>query len=197
VIPIGTSILPVQGGEPRHFDEVIYFGLIAPRKGVEQVLEFASIARREQAGFGVRLIGRVPIEFRDYAKKLMTEAAALPVIWTLEESELEVAERLARASLAYLPFPDGASDRRSSLKAALSSGVVCISTEGKGVSEEMRKILIFASDSEHAVATAKVLLADRCALERLSKEGVAYSDSFRWDHIARSHLQVYGRLCEG
>lgn len=195
VIPIGTNILPLRREERRHLDEVIYFGLIAPRKGLEQVIQFASIARRERVGITVRVIGRVPVAFRDYAKKLMDEARELPVVWSLEESEQMVAERLAGASLAYLPFPDGASDRRGSLKAALSSGVVCISTEGKGLTEQMREALVLSSDCEDAVAKAKMLLIDQCALTELSAKGSRYSESFRWDRIAQSHLQLYERLC--
>jgi glycosyltransferase involved in cell wall biosynthesis len=195
VIPIGTSIIPVQGTKPRNFDEVIYFGLIAPRKGIEQVLELASAIKHEHAGIGVRLIGRVPDVFRDYARTMMSKAKDLPVTWILEESESEVAERLARASLAYLPFPDGASERRSSLKAALSSGVVCITTEGKEAPEPLRKVLVFATDSRDALAKVKEFLTNRQSWNLLSTESMAYSATYRWDHIAHSHLNVYERLC--
>jgi glycosyltransferase involved in cell wall biosynthesis len=194
VIPIGTNIAPVRAEGPRDFSEVIYFGLIAPRKGIEQVLEFASCLRQEEPGISVRLIGQVPASFRHYAETLKAKAQGLPVKWTLGKAEPEVAELLSTASIAYLPFPDGASERRGTLKAALGSGVVCVSTEGKQTSEALRGLLTFASDGRDALKKIRTLLADRGLWERTSAEGLAYSASFQWDHIARSHVQLYKKL---
>ena len=196
VIPIGTNVRPSPIPKPRRFDEVIYFGLIAPRKGIEQVIEFSAAASQTDPGIRVRVIGRVPDAFRDYARQVMALAADLPIRWTLDKSESEVADILAEASLAYLPFPDGASDRRGSLKAALSSGVVCISTDGKAVPDELRKHLVFASDGKDALEKARSLLTDRSSLESLSAESRAYSESFDWEKIARKHLEVYARFAE-
>jgi glycosyltransferase involved in cell wall biosynthesis len=197
VIPIGTNILPAQSMGRRRFDEVIYFGLISPRKGIEKVLEFASIAGREQAPITVRIIGRIPLGFREYAKKLIADARDLPVVWTLDESESQVAEHLAKASVAYFPFPDGASDRRGSLKAALAAGVVCISTEGKQLSSQLRSLLTIAAGSEDAMVKAMDLLSNENTWEKVSAAGRAHSESFRWDQIALKHLELYEKLsCE-
>ncbi|MGB7264639.1 MAG: glycosyltransferase family 4 protein [Terracidiphilus sp.] len=195
-IPIGTNIIPVQTRRPRNFNEVIYFGLIAPRKGIEQVLQFAAYLEQEKAGFKIRLIGQVPSMFRDYADSLIEKAQGLPVTWTLGKSDHEVAELLSRASVAYLPFPDGASERRGTLKAALSSGVVCVSTEGEQTSDTLRGALTIASDGREALTKIRTLLGDRVAWERASAASMMYSESFHWDHIARSHLQVYAKLLE-
>jgi glycosyltransferase involved in cell wall biosynthesis len=195
-IPIGSNIVPVQTGRPRNFSEVIYFGLIAPRKGLEQVLQFASYLEQEKVGLKVRVIGQVPPMFRSYADSLMAKAQGLPVTWTLGKSELEVAELLSTASVAYLPFPDGASERRSSLNAVLSSGVVCVSTEGEQTSESLRGLLTFASDGREALTKTLALLSDRRSWGKASAAGIMYSESFHWDHIARSHLEIYTRLLE-
>jgi glycosyltransferase involved in cell wall biosynthesis len=194
VIPIGTNIPPVQREQPRQTDEVIYFGLIAPRKGLEQVLEFASKLKREGSGLKVRLIGRVPDAFAEYAEKLIASAVDLPVVWMRDLSKLEVAEQLAHASVAYLPFPDGASERRGSLTAVLSSGVPCVSTAGKQTSKQLREVLRFASDAQGAVAEVKALLADRRAWENASARAITYAESLSWESIARSHFEVYDAL---
>jgi glycosyltransferase involved in cell wall biosynthesis len=191
VIPIGANIVPVRRGQERQTDEVIYFGLIAPRKGLEQVLELASNLKRDGSTLKVRLIGKVPEAFQAYAERLKEDAKHLPVVWTKDASELEVAERLAGASVAYLPFPDGASERRGSLKAVLSAGVPCVSTRGKQTSRQLQDVLSLASDSMDAVKSVKALLDDHSAWERASAKGVAYAESFRWESIARSHLDIY------
>jgi glycosyltransferase involved in cell wall biosynthesis len=194
VIPIGSNIQPIQDKRERDFNEFIYFGLIAPRKGIEQVLEFASVLKQERGAYKVRIIGRVPDQFREYALKLKAQASDLPVIWSSNLSDSEVAEHLARASIAYLPFPDGASERRGSLKALFSSGVACVSTAGKQTSTELQEVLEFASDSKDAAAKAIALTADRPAWELLSAKSLVYSASFRWDSIAQCHLDLYRGL---
>ncbi len=191
VIPIGSNIRPQEHPVAREFNEVLYFGLISPRKGIEQVLEFASLARQGDAKLRVRILGQVAAQFQDYARHLIASAEGLPIIWTLDRSDIEVAEFLGRASVAYLPFPDGASDRRGSLKAALASGVVCISTEGKSVPDDMRRVLTFASNSRDALSKALELLADRARWSQLSSATASYSNSYKWGHIARRHLDLY------
>jgi glycosyltransferase involved in cell wall biosynthesis len=195
-IPIGANIGPTSGSGPRRRDEVIYFGLISPRKGIEEVLDFASVACQSSSNIQVRIIGQIAPIFQKYASTLMDRSRDLPVIWTLGKSESELASLFASASLAYLPFPDGASERRGSLKAMLSSGVVCISTEGKQLSDSLRKVLVLARDGKDAFAKATELLGDRSTWERLSAEALAYSQSFQWSHIAARHIEIYTKICD-
>lgn len=198
VIPIGSNIRPQEQSEAREFNEVIYFGLISPRKGIEQVLEFASLARQGDAKLRVRILGKIAAQFEDYARNLIAGAQDLPIIWSLDRAEIEVADFLGRASVAYFPFPEGASDRRGSLKAALASGVVCISTEGKSVPDDMRRVLVFASSSRDALSKALELQSDRARWSQLSSAAASYSNSYKWGHIARSHLDLYESiLCKG
>jgi len=102
-----------------------------------------------------------------------------------------VAEMLASAAVAYLPFPDGASERRSSLKSALSSGVVCVTTEGSATPVEMRSAVVLATSIEDAYQKAKTLLANRDECEKLSAEAARYAQTFRWDSIAQLHREIY------
>ena len=194
VIPIGTNITPIEIDEPREFGEIVYFGMIAPRKGLEKVLDFAQALKQDGCGLSVRLIGSVPEAFQAYAASLMEKAEHLPISWTRDASESEVAQHLARASLAYLPFPDGASERRGSLKAVLSCGLVCISTAGRHTPPKLRELLFCASNSREAVAIVKALMHDHSAWRQASERGLAYAESFRWDHIAQAHLDLYANM---
>lgn len=191
VIPIGSNILPVGESYIRRRDEVVYFGLISPRKGIEEVLKFAAIGHRLNTHIKVRIIGSVPEPFRRYAARMIERSRDLPIIWTLDKSESEVAKLLAESAVAYLPFPDGASERRGSLKVILSAGVVCISTEGRRLPEPLRRQLVIARDGEEAFAKAVALLADQQRCDLLSSASVDYAKSFSWEHIARRHIQIY------
>ena len=194
MIPIGTNILPVVGLLPRRRDEVVYFGLITPDKGFEQLLEFAAAAQSVKSGIHLRIIGQVPDSYKDYAAKLMARSRNLPVIWTLDQPDSEVARLLAESSVAYLPFPDGASERRGSLKAIFSSGVTCISTDGIQIPDSLRKVLIFARNGRDAFARAATLLSDESELQRTSARATAYAQTFRWDDIADRHLAIYTKM---
>jgi glycosyltransferase involved in cell wall biosynthesis len=191
VIPIGTNILPRPTSVPRDFNEVLYFGRIAPAKGLEQVLSFAQLAKQDGSRLGVHIVGTFPPRLRAYAESLMGAARGLPVRWTLDRSPSEVATILASSFLAYLPFPDGASERRGSLKAALASGLVSITTDGSQIPDALRKAVIIANSPEEAFAEANSLASDSRRWHELSAASLDYAQSFNWDSIARSHIQLY------
>ncbi|HEX7023097.1 MAG TPA: hypothetical protein VF171_09590, partial [Trueperaceae bacterium] len=112
-IPIASNI-PAPTSPKQ--DEFVHFGLIRPKKGIEEFLAFVRAAQKD-AAFGryrFRIVGGVRDNQRPYLDTLQRAAAGLPITWSLNLTEREVAEVLSRARLGYLPFPDGLSERRGS-----------------------------------------------------------------------------------
>jgi glycosyltransferase involved in cell wall biosynthesis len=196
VIPIGSNVPLGPFNSRRDPRRLVYFGLLSPRKGLESVLEFARIVRSRNLDLQVEIVGTAAPRFRAYAQELMNRSEDLRIIWTLNKTLPEVGNVLNSASLAYLPFPDGASERRGSLKAALAAGLVCLTTEGKNTPEDMKAVVLLTSGPQDAVLKAQEAAQNEQKWQRLSAAARHYADGFAWSRIAELHAELYGKLCE-
>lgn len=194
IIPIPSNIRVFPYERPRKIGEIVYFGLILPRKGLEQVVELSRLIESERLDLKVRIIGKLRPEHMGYFEQLRLLTAELPVIWDLDLSEDHVAERLASSAVAYLPFPDGASERRSSLKAALANGVAVITTQGAHTPESMKSVVRFSESPRKALALARSLLESLQDRTDLAKNAAQYLRQCTWERVAELHLEVYRSL---
>ena len=194
VIPVLSNIRAFPGERQRTLREVVYFGLILPKKGLEQIVELSRLIKLRGLALKVRIIGRRRPEHIGYLEKLRSITAELPVIWDLELSEEQVAERLASSSVAYLPFPDGASERRTSLKAALANGVAVVTTRGSHTSANLENILRFSNNPEEALTAACSLMESEEERTNLARNAVQYLRRFTWEQVAQLHLAIYTSL---
>ncbi len=194
VIPIGSNIPSGSPARARNRREIVYFGLIEPRKGLEDVLALASLMKESSAGLGIRVIG-MPVPGKlDYLKELKSQADGLPIVWDISRSESEVADLLSQSLIAYVPYPDGASERRGTLLALLSNGVAAVTTRGPHTSPEMGVAVAFAATPGEAVGVIQHLLADEDRLQTLAERARAYAGRFSWGAIADKHIEIYRRL---
>jgi glycosyltransferase involved in cell wall biosynthesis len=191
VIPVGSNIAVAAQESPRTHTEIVYFGLIMPGKGLEQVLELGNLIRSAGLPLVVRIIGRVPPKNAAYFDELRLKATGLPIIWDLDLSEEQVAERLASAFIAYLPYSDGASERRTTLKAALLSGLAVITTRGPHTPRNLGAVVRFCRSSEEALAAVCSLIKSPEETSRLAVKAVQYGKRYSWDRIAKLHLKIY------
>jgi glycosyltransferase involved in cell wall biosynthesis len=191
VIPVGTNInvFPTQRLELS--TEIVYFGLIMPNKGLEQVIQLASLIKAKGFPYSVNIVGQVPVGHEAYFQQLRNQAAELPVVWNQDLTDDQVAQVLNRSSVAYLPYPDGASDRRTSLKSALSAGLAVITNRGEHTSSSLAKSVLLSANPSEALSCLHVLFRDIDAREALSARAVQYSHRYSWERIAKLHLRVY------
>ncbi|RIV22290.1 hypothetical protein DYU11_14805 [Fibrisoma montanum] len=193
IIPIGSNIPKAPSSLNRQSD-ILYFGLITPRKGVEKVIDLAQQLKNDGSQTISRVVisGRVPEGYEDYYKELQHRSENLPVLWEMDLSAEAVSLRMARAAVAYFPYPDGASDRRGSLKATLLNGLPTISTVGKATNNELKNVLIPAAETPSDVLRQiETLVQDNIAWKQLAERSVTYASQFDWTEIARQHIQVY------
>jgi glycosyltransferase involved in cell wall biosynthesis len=195
VVPLSSNIpMLANGRNGRLPAEVIHFGLVRPNKGIEDVLEFARLAHAERSPVRVRIVGSSPTRHMAYLSNLQSSSSGLPVVWDLDLSAEEVAERLARATFAYLPFPDGASERRTSLIAALERGVPVITTRGKNTPSGLQGASWFCASPTGALAAVQTLLERADLREALSSKAREYAGKFSWERAAQSHIEIYKAL---
>lgn len=191
VIPVGSNIPVAARASQRALNEIVYFGLIVPRKELEQVLELANLIRLAALPLVVRIIGRVPVKHEAYFGDLRLKAAGLPIIWDHELGVEQIAERLAVASIAYLPYADGASERRTTLKTALLSGLAVITTRGSHTPRDLEGVVKFCQDPEEALAAARFLAENHGETSMIAAKAMQYGERYTWEHIAKLHLEVY------
>ena len=194
IIPVASNIRTLIQERQRTLSEIVYFGLISPGKGLELIVELSRLIKSGGLALRVRIIGRPRSKHEEYLEKLRSVTAELPVIWDLDLSEEEVAERLASSAVAYLPFPDGASERRTSLKAALANGVAVITTLGSHTPETMKSSLRFSKSPKEALIAACSLIESKEERTKLAKNAAKYLRECTWERVAELHLAIYRSL---
>lgn len=195
IIPIGSNIPTVFSQKAKDITEIIFFGLIRPKRGLEEVTRLAYLIKKHSLNLKIRIIGKVQEGRKEYFENLRKELLNLPVIIDLNLSDDAVAEILAKSHIAYLPYPDGATTRRTSLLAALSNGVVVITTKGTDTPSELDHIVMYAKTPEEALQYILNLINNRDIINLFSAKGRKYAEKFRWDHIAEMHIEVYKKFC--
>jgi len=195
VIPIGSNIPLRPAGGPRDGDAVCYFGQIRPRRGLEDFLQLARLAAQRAPALRFRVLGAVPAGHRAYCQLLRESCADLPgLVWELELGQAEVAAALAGTDFAYLPYPDGASERRSSLLAALGNGALVITRCGAQTPAELAAAVSFAEDAGAALARLLALREDAAARQRQRQAAYDWARLRGWDAIAMQHRRLYQRI---
>ena len=191
IIPIGSFISANEREVEKDIREITYFGLIRPNKGIEDVIALGELIRSCSLELSIQIIGAPDPRCHDYFQHLRESSIGLPITWKIGLPEMEVAELLARSQVAYVPFPDGASERRSSLLALLSNGVATITTEGMFTTDDMREVVEFAQTPEEALRIIQKLSLDNDRWIKLINKSRDYAKRYSWNDIALKHLVVY------
>lgn len=194
VIPPPSNIRKIEYHGPRDVTEIVSFGLIRPGRGHERVLELAELIKISNLPLRVRVIGTPQsLEFVPYFDELQARSANLPITWDSGLKEGEVAQRLAKASLAYLPYPDGAAELRSTLKSALLNGLAIVTTRGPHTPPNLEGVVTFAQTPSEALAAIRLLQENREMREAQSQKAAEYVKDWTWEASAVSYARLYER----
>jgi glycosyltransferase involved in cell wall biosynthesis len=190
-VPIGSNIPSFNGAVVPEKDVVMTFGQIRPRKGMEQFIELARLSRAEGCAHRFLVIGATLGRFRGYWERLRADAEGLPIEWRLDAEPAEVARAISRAAVAYLPFPDGASERRGTLLAVLGNGIPTVTTVGRHSPPALNDCVIYADTPEQALSSIKRVLGEPALRQHLARNARHYASQYSWRSIARQHVDVY------
>jgi glycosyltransferase involved in cell wall biosynthesis len=193
IIPIGCNIL-VSPPHTKLPNTVTCFSIIRPNKGLEDVIELARLLRANAITATLRIVGAVMPRWLSYYERLRSESKGLPIDWFVDRNDDELSRILSETSLAYLPFPDGASERRSSLIAMFMNQACVITPRGAHTPNEMYNCIVTASSPTEAAARVHQLLASPEPAATVAARGYAYSQRFDWDSIGLQHRGVYEKL---
>lgn len=194
VIPIGSNITSRRVKWHPNLKEIVYFGLIVPKKGLESVLQLANLLQAAGDDLNIRIIGATLPGYRDYADKFIRSCDNLPITLSLNQSAEQIGELIGSAGCAYLPFPDGASERRGSMKAVLAAGLPCITTTGTQITEPISNAVCIAQTPFEALLRIKEILFDRQRWLHFSNNALIFSETYDWNSIADKHIHLYQQL---
>jgi glycosyltransferase involved in cell wall biosynthesis len=190
IIPVGSSIAPPSHHIAPIERHLAYFGLLRADKGIITFLESASELIRSY-GWTAEVIGATA-SGAELELDQLRSASDPRIAWTGTLPSHHAAARLASAWCVYLPYPDGVSERRSSLLAALTCGAPVITTEGAATTPAMKQSFMIAATPAEAVQLARRLGPHERALSVKGFE--AFARSHDWATIGERHEQVYRSL---
>lgn len=156
-IPIRANIpvCPVQKKWDERKYDLIYFGLISPNKGIEDFITV--INELKNPNLKVAIIGMVPELSQGYLKIIRNNILGKGIQLILNNSDNEVAKILANSRIAFLPFPDGVSERRGSYLACMGNGNLIITYKGKETADYMLKTALFVTQNSASEIISRTL----------------------------------------
>lgn len=193
VIPIGSNVPflpPRPGGEVT----VIHFGQIKPGRGLEDFLRVARIAARTGAVWRFKVVGAPVTWAADFVAGMQAQTEGGNVEWSVNLGDADAADALRSADVAYLPYPDGVSERRGSLIAALGNGLPVVTTRGPFQTSELEKVVSFAADPHQAFAAIAEIVGNPAKGEAMRSAAFEYVKKFGWPQIADAYRSIYRRL---
>lgn len=195
VIPIGSNVTPFINLCSKDDRSVVHFGLIRPNKGLERIIELARLIKSSDVAMSVVIIGSVLDQHRHYYAGLRNAAHGLPIRWHVDVPAEDVSRIIAQSSYAYLPFPDGVSERRGSLLAVFAQDAYVFTTRGDHTPASIEGAVHFCTHPAEVLSAMNGMGADvRDAVVSRSRQ---YLQTRSWNRIAQQHLQLYRTiLCQ-
>ena len=199
IVPIGSNISVnsnIKNTKDRNFENIVYFGQIRPQKGLESVVELAKLIKENNLNYRLIVVSQLFERFKSYYEYIFNSAKDLNIEWKLNLSESNVGEILSSNALCYLPFPDGASERRGSLFAALNNKMLVFTTEGTQITPSIKKSVLITDFPNDVIG----ILRDNSKNTFISMANAkqnhieALIKSISWPEIAKSHTDIYSVL---
>jgi glycosyltransferase involved in cell wall biosynthesis len=195
VIPPPSNIPKWAQHGPRTLNEVVCFGLIRPGRGYDDILQLGELVKSAGLRLRIRAIGTPQsAKYLPYFEDLRARSASLPITWDHGLSDNEVAQKLASASIAYLPYPDGASELRSSLKAALLNSLAVVTTRGPHTPTNLEGVVEFCKNPDDALKVIRFLIEHPTERAILTSNAARYVKDWTWEHTAQLHAALYQKV---
>ena len=192
-VPIASNI-PGRTWAPTSPPSVVYFGQLRPNKGIEEFIDVRRLLAGEAPEAVFQIVGAVVPQHADYAEALGRTAAEAGIAIASNRSIEEVADTLAGATVALMPFPDGVSFRRGSMFAAAACGTPIATTIGDDTPPELLSYLEPAKTVPELSALTLRLLRDPASRDAAHGRSAQLSARFGWEQTADSYCKVFTEL---
>jgi glycosyltransferase involved in cell wall biosynthesis len=194
VIPVGNNIavFPVGNEIGRmHQRCLIYFGQIAPDKGIEEFLQTVEHLRRRNNDIPCSIIGALLDPDSELVRKIRDVSNSCRIDCCFNLSSEDVSKELQKARIALLPFPEGVSDKRGSALACLKHGLAVITRHSDLTPQWWRETTHGVEDFKSAARVVEDILGGQ--KEKVPQPSIltrALAER-EWSNIAKSHITLY------
>lgn len=205
VQPSPSSIQPLHIEHPASHTgnfRILHFGQIRPRKGLEEVVATFKHLKSIDPSIELTIAGSVPRGYDEFADEIAKSLAGLDVALKLGLAASEISELISQSDVMFLPYPDGADERRSTLAAGLAHGVVCVTTHAADPAPFLKKMTIgiepvsVTSSRSDWIRSSSQQLIDACIQARAGKcdemiaEALKYSTITSFQNLANETLKA-------
>jgi glycosyltransferase involved in cell wall biosynthesis len=192
-VPIASNI-PGRDWLPTQPPKVIYFGQLRPNKGLEDFFACVDKLMLEVRTAQYEVVGAIVPNLSDYAAFIRDQAYRRGITVTLDLEPDEVSGVLASATVALLPFPDGASFRRGTLFAAAACGVPIVTTIGPDTPAELASFVVGAGSPQEMVCLLRQLLEDEQKLLAAHQRSLLLSSQYGWEKTVDHYVTIFSEL---
>ena len=193
LIPIGNniSVVPYDGGSSE--TRVIYFGQIAPDKGIEEFLEMVAHLRAKGNDIPCLIMGALLDPSSALAVAVQQAAKEHNIECLYNLSSENVSKELQKSSIAFLAFPEGISDKRGSALACLTHGLSVITKHADLTPEWWKETTYHAQTHEEAADIIETIVSGEGKMEAEQSKTVLRKalKNRKWGHIAEKHMPMY------
>lgn len=193
IIPISSNIpVVVDAYIPKSKNGVVFFGLLRPNRGLEEFIQLASLSLDVNAEFVFTMVCAHTSACRAFADEMLRSASALKNVRIfLDEPPASVSRHLAGARFAYLPYPDGVSERRGSFVAALAHGAIVLTTVSDLTDPEIAKLVVPVGSPSDALAKLQRLHSDFRVSAMLQKRARSWLAQRTWQLVSARYFDFF------
>lgn len=137
--------------------DIGYFGYIRHGKGIEEFIEVVEKLNSKNNTIKAYILGQRLEGLEEFADSVSQKSNKIGIEVMEGLPDNEVADILADTKVAFLPYPDGLSERRGSYLAYIRNLSLVVSTEGKFVTESQRRTFSIVSVSKAPVELDRIL----------------------------------------
>lgn len=174
----------------------LFFGRIAPYKGLEVLLQAAPLIRRAIPQFRLIVAGEGDVApYEPFLQRELATGQCQLINRFLSDDEMSTL--LARSSIVLLPYLEAT--QSGVVPLAYGAGRPVIATAVGAIPEIVEHnrtgLLVPPNDASALAQATASLLQDPARAQRLGAAGAAYArEKLSWDAIAQTTLQVYSRI---
>ena len=182
--------------EHRSYD-MGYFGYIRPEKGLENYIETAKKIQKTNPNFKAYIMGQTQDEFSSYHKPLLDSLSDSNITLLLNRSNQEVSDILSQTKIAYLPYPDGLTERRGSFLASLLHHCIIVTTKGNFTTEAQLSTFNFVNKEEaHSKITEIINYPTETINKQIDKMNIYIANQIpsSWEDVANEYQTLIKSL---
>lgn len=177
--------------ENRQYD-IGYFGYIRPEKGLEDYVQVLGDLKKQDPSLKAYIMGQTQPLYQAYSDAILKQATDNGIELIVNQENATVTNILSETKIAYLPFPDGISERRGSALACIKNLSLIVTTTGIFATQAHKDMLELVT-VDVAADTIRRLLSlpkeDLDAKQQKVRQFIETEMPKSWDDVAQQYKQ--------